>query len=139
MKKVLLGFLITLCGNAMFLQGKTEYKHLSELPADSLIRNSCENVDGFSFLTRGSVISACSSLNETFAQLDDLFARKDEFKPEDILAKKQEIRTLAIPIFIFESQDVRNKEKEIIREYMKKRFGSEIVDEMEKYSSSQQK
>ncbi len=117
----------------------TQYTHLSELPAASVIRNSCEHVDQFSFLTRGAVSSACFNLNEMFAQLDDLFARKDEFKPEDILAKKQEIRTLAIPIFIFESQEVRNKEKEIIREYMRKRFGSEIVDEMDKYSLSHQK
>lgn len=114
----------------------TQYMYLNQLPAESVIRNSCENVNEFSFLRRGYVSSACSSLNETFAQLDDLFARRDEFKPEDILAKKDEIKWLAIPIFIFQSQEVRNKEKEIIREYMRGRFGSEIVDEMEKYSSS---
>lgn len=136
MKKALALLLMVL---ATQVAQSTEYKHLSELPAESVIRNSCENLNEFSFVTRGSVTSACFNLNETFAQLDDLFARRDEFKPEDILAKKQEIRTLAIPIFIFQSQEVRNKEKEIIREYMRERFGSEIVDEMDKYSSSYQK
>ena len=117
----------------------TQYKHLSQLSADSVIRNSCENLDEFSFLRRGSVNSACFNLNETFAQLDDLFARRDEFKTEDILAKKDEIKRLAIPILMFESQEVINKEKATIREYMRERFGSEIVDEMDKYSSSYRK
>ena len=136
MKKVLALLLMVLATQAAQAES---FGHLSQLPVESVIRNSCENLNEFSFVTHGSVTSACFNLNETFAQLDDLFARRDEFKPEDILAKKQEIRTLAIPIIIFQSQEVRNKEKEIIREYMRERFGSEIVDEMDKYSSSYQK
>jgi hypothetical protein len=117
----------------------TQYKQLSQLPINSVIRNSCENLDEFSFLRRGSVSSACFNLNETFAQLDDLYARRDEFKTEDILAKKDEIKRLAIPILVFESQEVINKEKATVREYIRERFGSELIDEMDKYSSSYRK
>lgn len=117
----------------------TEYKHLSQLPANSVIKNSCENVGALWFPRRTLVSSACFNLNETFAQLDDFFARKNEFTTEDILAKKYEIRTLTIPILVFEDQDVINKEKAIIREYIRERFGSEIIDEMHKYGSSYQK
>jgi hypothetical protein len=136
MKKILALLLMALVTQ---VAQSTEYKHLSELPVDSVIRNSCENVNEFSFLRRGSVNSACFNLNQTFAQLDDLYARRDEFKTEDILAKKDEIKRLAIPILMFENQETINKEKAMIREYMRERFGSEIVDEMDKYSSSYQK
>lgn len=45
MKKLLLGFFIALCGSGMFVQGKTEYKHLDQYSSDSILKRKCENID----------------------------------------------------------------------------------------------
>lgn len=136
MKKILFGFLIACSGFGSISYGKTEYPFLNQLPAESTIKNTCENIDKLYWPRSTLVSSACFNLNEVFSQLDDLVVRKNEFTAEDILAKKQEIRTLAIPIFVVESAEVINKEKEILWNYMEEKFGTELITEMKKYSSS---
>jgi hypothetical protein len=87
MKKIVLGFFIALCGSGMFVQGKTEYKYLSEY-SDSVLKRNCENIDDSSLPKRMMRETPCYQIDEALGKLDVILA--------DIAEKRKPLNKLAI-------------------------------------------
>jgi hypothetical protein len=149
MKKMLMGFLIVLMGKVAFVQSKTEYKHLSQLPAESVIKRKCENVDESGLVKRTLYKSPCDSIDEALSKLDDILVDiAEKRKPlnqikiylngekDAVQAKIQKDfedlkQTAAIPagrILAGKSPSVINNEWKLAQEYAQKRY-AEIEQE----------